>query len=363
MDTVTLGIVGTGAISDRYVQAQDVYDVLEVVACGDIDEERAREKAEEHDIPKALTVEDLYADDEVDIVLNLTPPTAHAQVTLAALEAGKHVYTEKPLAVSAADGREILDVASEHGLMVGGAPDTFLGSGLQTARAVLDEGVIGEPVGALANWGAAGHEHWHPSPAFYYHAGGGPLFDMGPYYVTALVSLLGPVERVTGTVSTPRAQREITSEPLAGDLIDVEVPTHESGLLTFENETTATVQTSFDVPASELTGFELYGTEGTISLPDPNRFDEPVRVHTTDTPRGEWETIDPTHDHPGHRGLGVVDMAYALQTDWDQRASGALTAHVLEILESVRDSSETGTHVDLSADCTQPDPLPRTFLS
>ncbi|GAB3020376.1 Gfo/Idh/MocA family protein [Natronobiforma cellulositropha] len=362
MDHATLGIVGTGAISDRYVQAGQIYDELEVVACADIDTERARETAAEYDI-EAMSVDELFAADEVDIVLNLTPPTAHAEVTLEALEAGKHVYTEKPLAVSSAAGQEILETAREHDCLVGSAPDTFLGKSFQTCRTLLEEGAIGEPIGALAVWGSPGHESWHPSPAFYYGEGGGPLFDMGPYYVTALVSLLGPIARVAGTVSTPRTQREITSEPHAGELIDVEVPTHESGLLTFENGATATVQTSFDVPASRLGGFELYGTEGTISLPDPNRFDDPVYVHTAETPRGEWELVDPTHDHPGNRGLGVVDMAYALAGDWDLRASGALAGHVLEALEAVRTSSETGAYRDLETTCARPEPLPRTFLS
>ena len=360
MDVVNAGVLGCGTISDRYLAADDRFDGFEITACADLDEDRAAAAAAEHGIA-ALGVDELLDDPGIEIVVNLTPPSAHEATCRQVLEAGKHVYVEKPLTATVEGARRILDVAEREGLLVGSAPDTFLGAGLQTCRSVIDERTIGDPVGATAIWTSSGHESWHPNPDLYYEEGGGPLFDMGPYYVTALVSLLGPAERVTGSVTRASDERTITSEPRHGETIDVEVPTHETGSIDFADGGVATLLTSFDVQGSTFPSpaFELYGTEGTLALPNPNNFDGEVRVRR----RGDdgFEAVEHTHDYTDDRGAGVADLARAIRTDWDHRTSGALAAHVLEILEGVRSASETGAHVALDADLDRPAPLPSAF--
>ena len=361
MEPVSVGVIGCGAISDVYFEAGARFDAIETVACADIDRERAEAKADEHGVPRACSVEELLSDDRVEVAVVLTPPASHGDVMLRALRAGKHAYTEKPLAPAREEGREILDLADAEGLRVGVAPDTVLGTGIQTCREVVDDGTIGRPVGAVASWGSPGHERWHPDPDLYYAAGGGPLFDMGPYYLTALVHLLGPIRSAAGATETPHDTREITSEPRRGETVDVEVPTHETGVLTFESGATGTLLTSFDVQASELSGFEVYGTEGTLSVTDPNEFDGTPRVHLREAADGEWREVPVERDHPGQgRGLGVVDMAYALRTDWDHRTSGAVGYHVLDVMEGLRESADDSSYVEVS-DCDRPAPLPDGF--
>ena len=360
MDSLTVGLVGCGNISDRYLSADGVFDAFDLVACADLDAEAAAETAEKHDID-AMTVEDLLADDAVDAVVNLTPPRAHAAVITDALEAGKHVYTEKPFATTVEDAKDIVATAAKEGLLVGSAPDTFLGAGLQTARQVIDDGRIGDPVGATAHWTSPGHELWHPNPDLYYEEGGGPLFDMGPYYVTALVFLLGSATRVAGSVSRPHETRTIESDPRAGEEMDVAVPTHEAGLVDFASGATANLLMSFDVEASTFPSpaFEIYGTEATLSLPDPNHFEGPVRVRSHDDET--WETVSLTHDYTDGRGAGLADLAYAVRGDWDHRTSGDLASHVLEIMAAVRSSSEESAFATIESDPGRPTPLPRSF--
>ncbi|MFB6136048.1 MAG: Gfo/Idh/MocA family protein [Halobacteriaceae archaeon] len=362
MEPISLGIVGCGAISDRYFEAGNAFDALDLRACADLEVERAESKAEEHGVPVACGPDDLYADDEVDVVVVLTPPAYHGDVALSALDAGKHVYTEKPLAPTREEGAAILERAEAAGLRVGAAPDTFLGTGLQTCRDVVEEGRIGDPVGAVAFWGNHGHEHWHPDPEGFYGPGGGPLFDMGPYYLTALVHLLGPVSAVAGATNALFEEREITSDPKAGKTIPVEVPTHETGVLKFENGATGTLLTSFDVWESELPGFEIYGTEGTLSVTNPNHFGGTPRVHAAEASDGEWEEVTVTREQPGQqRGLGLVDMARAIRSDWRQRASGDLAYHVLDVMQGLRDSSDGEEYVAASSSVERPDPLPDRF--
>ena len=363
MERVNVGVVGCGKISDTYFEAGDQFDVLRIVACADIDAERAEEKAERYGIPKACSTDDLLSDPEIDVVVNLTPPTVHADVLLQALEAGKHAYTEKPLAASREEGREIVEAAAERGLRLGVAPDTFLGGGVQTCRDVIEEGRIGDPIGATASWTSPGHERWHPNPDLYYQRGGGPLFDMGPYYLTALVFLLGPVSGVAGGGGTTFPTRTITSEPRYGEEIDVEVPTHETGVVDFESGASATLTMSFDVWATDLDGFEVYGTEGTLKVSNPNRFDGPVRVHESDMDDGEWEEVPVTRGNTGrHRGIGVVDMAYAIRTDgWSHRSNGDLGYHVLEVMDGLRESADRDGYYRLESTCDQPQPLPEAF--
>src|SRR5262249_6114053 len=239
-------------------------------------------------------VDRLLGNPDIEIVLNLTIPLAHAGVCTEALEAGKHVYVEKPLAVSFVDGDRLMRLAKDRGIRVGAAPDTFMGGGLQTCRMLIDDGAIGQPVAATAFMLCHGHESWHPDPAFYYHHGGGPMFDMGPYYLTALVSLLGPVKRVTGSTRVTFPERTITSQPKHGEIIKVEVPTHVAGVLDFASGTIATIVTSFDVWSAEVPRIEIYGTHGTLSLPDPNTFGGPVRLRKSG--EKDWTDVQITHE-------------------------------------------------------------------
>ncbi|WP_222912981.1 Gfo/Idh/MocA family oxidoreductase [Natrinema sp. SYSU A 869] len=360
MDSVRTGVLGCGTISDAYLDADDRFDGYDIVACADIDAERAEETADEYDI-RATDPDGLLAADEIELVVNLTTPSVHRETCRDILTAGKHVYVEKPLAASFGDAEAILDTAAAEGLLVGSAPDTVLGAGLQTARSVIDDGRIGEPVGATAVWTSGGHESWHPSPDLYYQRGGGPLFDMGPYYVTALVSLLGPASRVTGSTARTVEQRTITSDPRRGETIDVEVPTHESGVIDFADGAVANILTSFDAPGRSTfvsPAFEIYGTDGTLRLSDPNRFEGPVRLRSAD---GTTEAVEPTHEYTDGRGAGVADLTAAVRGDWTHRTSGALAGHVLEVLDGIRDASDEGTHVSIGTDIDRPKPLPPTF--
>src|SRR5262249_39386971 len=243
---------------------------------------------------KAMGAGAIFNDPEVELVVNLTIPNAHASICLRALESRKHVYVEKPLAINYSDGRMMMEYAKSWNLRVGAAPDTFMGSGLQTCRKLIDDGAIGEPIAATAFMLCHGHESWHPDPAFYYHQGGGPMFDMGPYYLTALVSLLGPVKRVTGSARITFAERTITSQPKHGEVIKVEVPTHVAGVLDFASGTIATIVTSFDVWSAEVPRIEIYGTHGTLSLPDPNTFGGPVRLRKSG--EKDWTDVQITHE-------------------------------------------------------------------
>jgi len=362
MEPLAAGVLGCGSISDAYLSGNDRFESYEVVACADIDVDRAREKAAEYGL-EASDPEGMLADGTVDIVINLTPPSAHAETTRNALAAGKHVYVEKPMAASHADADAIVEAAASEGLLVGSAPDTFLGAGLQTCRSALDDGLIGDPVGATAIWASGGHESWHPHPEIFYAEGGGPMFDMGPYYVTALASLLGPAIRVSGVTTQARAERTITSEGREGETIDVdpEVPTHESAVVEFANGAAATVMTSFDTPAGSTfpgPAFELYGTEGTLALPNPNHFEGPVEVYR---PGEAPEEVPLTHEYTGGRGAGVADLARAVKGDWSHRTSGAFAHHVFGILSGVRESSAGDGSVSLEPDVDRPDPLPAEF--
>jgi predicted dehydrogenase len=357
MKKTKIGIIGCGNISGIYCQAGKTFENIEIKACADLDIERARSRAKEYGIPNVFTVDEILADKEIAIIVNLTIPRAHYSVAKAALAAGKSVYNEKPLAIERAEGAELLAIAGKKNLRVGGAPDTFLGAGLQTCRKLIDDGAIGAPIGATAFMMCHGHESWHPDPEFYYKVGGGPMFDMGPYYLTALVSLMGPVKRVAGTTRITFPERTITSAPKNGTKIKVDVPTHVAGLLDFVNGATATIVTSFDVWRANLPPIEIYGTEGSLGVPDPNGFGGPVRLHR----KGEkdWTEVPLSHVYDQNsRGLGVADMAAAIAGARPHRASGELTFHVLDIMHALHESSDAGRHLVLASSCVQPAPLP-----
>lgn len=358
MAKVKIGIVGCGNISDIYLQnCTKTFEILEVAAISDIIADKAKAKAEQYNIPKACTVEELLADPEIQIVLNITIPKAHAEVSLAALEAGKNVYVEKPLAITREAGQKVIRKAEEKGLLVGCAPDTFLGGGLQTCRKLIDDGWIGTPVAATAFMTCHGHESWHPDPEFYYQAGGGPMLDMGPYYLTALVSLIGPIRRITGSSRITFPQRTITSTPKSGKRIDVEVPTHVAGVLDFCNGAVATVITSFDVWSSQLPRIEIYGSEGTLSVPDPNTFGGPVLIRRQE--QAGWMEVPLTHGYSENsRGIGVADMACALLSGRKHRANGKMAYHVLDVMQGFNDASEKGMHYEVASTCERPSAMP-----
>ena len=352
-----VGIVGCGVISKVYAEKLNALPFVELVACADLLPESAAKLAAEHGIPRVLAVEALLADPEIDVVVNLTVPTAHAQVSRAALDAGRSVYCEKPLGLDLEEGRGLLDAAAKQGVRLGCAPDTFLGGGLQTCRKLIDEGAIGEPVAANAFMLSPGPESWHPGPEIFYQRGAGPLFDIGPYYLTALVMLLGPARRVTASGRITRAKREIKSAPRAGELMNVEVPTHVASVVDFASGPIATLVVSFDVQASRYRCLEIYGSEGTLSVPDPNTFGGPVQIRRSF--RDEWQNVELSHPNAAQsRGIGLGDMVWAMGSGRSHRASGELALHVLDLMESCIRASEAGAHIELATTCERPAALP-----
>lgn len=360
MATTKIGIIGCGNISDAYFKGCGSFPFLEIIGCADIDKDRAQDKAEQHRV-KAFTVEGLLNNPDVDIIINLTIPAVHAEVTLQILQAGKHAYTEKPLALTREDGQKIVTLAQEKGLRVGSAPDTFLGGGLQTCRKLIDDGWIGIPVAANAFMQGHGPEAWHPNPDFFYKVGAGPLFDMGPYYLTALIHLLGPVRRVTASARISQPVRIATSPTTMGQEIQVEVPTHVAGVLDFHSGPVGTLITSFDVWAHNLPRIEIYGTEGSLSVPDPNTFDGVIKVKRAGAQ--DWQEIPHTHRDDVGRGIGVADMALAIRSGRAHRASGALAYHVLDLMHAFYDASDSGQHVTIESHCERPAALPLGLLA
>jgi predicted dehydrogenase len=345
---IRIAVVGCGNISDIYFKNLATFEAARVVACADLDLARAQATASRYGLERSGSLEEVLKDPEVDLLLNLTTPDAHASVALAALEAGKHVYNEKPLALALEDANRMLELAQAKGLRVGCAPDTFLGGGLQTCRQLIDEGAIGVPVAASAFMTCPGHESWHPNPAFYYQPGAGPMFDMGPYYLTALVSLLGPVRRVAGQARISFPERTITSQPRHGEKITVNTPTHVTGLMEFEQGVQGTIITSFDVWAANLPFLEIYGSLGSLSLPDPNTFGGPVKLFTK--AEKVWKDVPVTRAFTENsRGLGVADMAEAIRNDRPHRANGELARHVLEVMHGFLTSSQEGHHIEIQS--------------
>jgi predicted dehydrogenase len=352
-----IGIVGCGNISGTYLKVAKTFDILETAACADVIAALAKSKAEEYGVPCACSPDELLADPSISIIVNLTPPSAHADIALKALQAGKSVYNEKPLAIQREDAQRMLQLARESNLRIGCAPDTFMGAGLQTCRKLIDDGAIGRPIAATAFMLGRGPEPWHPNPEFFYQPGGGPMFDMGPYYVTALVSMLGPVKRVTGSAQISFPERTIGSGPKKGSQIKVEIPTHIVGVLDFANGVVGNIITSFDVWAHQLPRIEIYGTDGTLSVPDPNTFGGPVKLWKPETKVWEEVSLLPIRAE-NSRSLGVADMAYALRSGRPHRASGELAYHVLDIMHTIHDASREGRHIELTSACERPAPIP-----
>jgi predicted dehydrogenase len=354
-----VGLVGSGMISAEYLATLARMPFLRLVACADLDPARAEVAAAAANA-EATSVDELLERDDVEVVLNLTPPLAHAAAMSAAIEAGKHAYGEKPLATDRDAAAELVDAAVRRGLRLGCAPDTFLGPAWQKARELVDAGAIGRPVAARATFLSRGMEGWHPNPWFFYQQGGGPLLDVGPYYLTALASLVGPVQRVSGAARISFPTRIVTSPERAGEVIEVTTPTHIAALLEFEVGAIGTLVTSFDVFEPWSGAIELYGSDGSLHLPDPNNFDGMIYRRGADV-ENPWERILTTGREPrkgtGHRGIGLADMVLGLREGREHRASGELAFHVLDVMLSVLESATTGQAISIRSTCRLPAPL------
>jgi predicted dehydrogenase len=367
MEKVRVGVIGCGAISGAYFKHAKSFPILEMAACADIVPEAASKRAEEFGIATVCTVDQILADKSIQIVLNLTIPKAHAAVSVAAIEAGKHVYLEKPLGVNREEGRKVVEAARKHKKLVGCAPDTVLGAGIQTARKVLDEGTIGKPVAFTAFMLSPGVETWHPNPEFYYEVGGGPMLDMGPYYVTALLNLLGPVKQISGAARIAIPDRTITHQnrqtgekgPKYGKKIKVETPDHICGTIEFENGCLGTIMTSFATRFGTYDGkypITIYGTAGTLKVPDPNGFDGPVAIRKLDDE--DWSDVPHAFVTGYGRAVGLADMAYAIKSGRRFRVDGDQAFAVLDLMQGFLDSAASGTVYNPTSKYTRPAPMP-----
>ena len=357
MEKVKIGIIGCGNISGIYLQnLTSTFVNTEVWAICDLVEERVKEAQQKYNIPNIFTMEEMLACPDIQIIINLSTPQYHFELCKKILEAGKHAYVEKPLSLELEQALELIKIAEKNKLLLGCAPDTFMGAGLQTCRKAIDDGLIGDVIGATAFMVCHGHESWHPDPEFYYDIGGGPMLDMGPYYMTALVSLIGPAKTVAGMNAVTFKERTITSEKKFGKVIDVKVPTHVAGTVEFQNGAIATVITSFDVWGSTLPRIEIYGSRGTLIVPDPNTFGGDVKIKTYF--QDEFKEVPLTHIYAENsRGLGVADMADAICSGRTNIASGELACHVLEIMKAFQLSSDSKSFIELKTKCSRPEPL------
>ena len=368
MEPVKLGIIGCGNISDAYLQGAARSKLVAVKSCADLMPEAAKAKAETYSIA-AVPIEAVLDDPEIEIVINLTIPTAHAEVSHRVVNAGKHAYSEKPLAATLAEARELTAAARAKGVRIGSAPDTFLGASHQAVRRAVDEGRVGRIVAGAVCFATHGMEGWHPNPTFFFKRGGGPVLDIGVYPVAQLVNLLGPVESVTAQASRAFATRTVTSEARRGEVIEVEVPTTVNGVLAFANGANVAFTASWDIWKHTRLPIELYGETGSILNPDPNFFGSTPRVSREN---GDWEDL-PIDAHPfgvpnrairsgaqvaDYRVIGALDMALAVREGRPHRANGDFALHVLEVLEALERSFIEGRHVRIESLCERPEPVP-----
>ncbi len=363
MKRTKIAMIGVGCISGIYLEnITGLFTEVELVGVCDLIRERAETAQQKYGIAKVYdTMWDAFADPEVEIILNLTRPSEHFAVSKGALEAGKHVYSEKPLGASLAEGLALKALADEKGLMMGGAPDTFLGAGIQTCRKLIDDGYIGTPVGSAAFMICRGHESWHPDPDFYYQYGGGPMMDMGPYYVTAMTNLLGGIRRVMSASRTTFKQRMITSQPLAGTVIDVKAPTYVAATVEYDSGAVGTFFATFDVYYPGQARFEVYGSEGTLIVPDPNTFGGPIKLYRPE--EKEMRELPLCFDYKNNsRGLGLADMAKAIHEGRPARADCAQTFHVLEAIEGFAESGRTGQWVQLNSRFERRAPMKKAIV-
>lgn len=358
-----IGFIGTGNISSAYLRAilghenMAGFPVLDIKGLADMRPEASQARAAEFGL-RSMSIDEMLASPDIQLIINLTIPRAHVEVGLKALASGKHVYSEKPLGINFAEGKTLLDAANKAGLRIGSAPDTFLGGSHQQARAVVDSGALGQIVGGTAFFQCPGHEAWHPDPAFYYDIGGGPVLDMGPYYITDLVNLLGPIARVSAMSSRLRNQRPVLSEPKQGQIMDVKVDTHVTGSLGFANGAVVQVALSFDVPAHKHVPLELYGTEASLIVPDPNFFGGDVELRKRGRDEA-WANVPVTQPYAdgNYRSMGVADMAQGILDNRPHRANGDLALHVLEVMEAFETASREGRTIDIKTPVERPAPL------
>ncbi|MBC2808854.1 Gfo/Idh/MocA family protein [Rhizobium ruizarguesonis] len=362
-----IGVVGCGNISLAYMRNAPLFRGVEIIACADLNADAAKRRAAEFNL-RAADVDSLIDDKNIDLILNLTIPAAHFDVSMRALSAGKHVFTEKPLGVTAAEGRRLVDAAAVKGLMLGSAPDTFLGAAGRHARRQMEAGAIGKPVTGTAFMMGRGMEHWHPDPSFYYQAGAGPVMDMGPYYLTMMVNLMGPIRRVQAVATSGQEERLITAEgPKQGTTFKVGTPTSVLSLLEFDCGATVTFGTSWDVFRHSNHPIELHGTEGSLRLPDPDNFGGSVALSSRGAPWQETDTSGELFgavnwpiaapDRANYRMLGLGDLARAIIEGRAPRASGDLALHVLEVMEAILRAGETGVAQTIPGIVAQPKEL------
>ena len=355
---VGIGIIGAGVISKQYLDNLTSFPDVNVAAVGDVFEEAAAARAAEYGVPVHGGVDAVLGNPDVEIVINLTIPAAHVEVATQALNAGKHVWSEKPFSLDRESGLGLLKAADAAGLRLGCAPDTFLGAGLQTARRMIERGDIGVPLTALTLMQSPGPESWHPNPAFLFQDGAGPLFDIGPYYLTTLVQTFGSIRRVAAFGSKSRETRVIGSGPKAGEEFAVTVPTHVSSILEFDGGESAQSIFSFDSPLKRAGFVEITGSEATIAFPDPNNFDGDVRICA----RGadDWTTV-PSTGSTASRGAGVLEMARAIRAGRPHRAQGELAFHVLDTMASIAESIDTKAFVDVESSTAPVPALPEEW--
>ncbi|MFP3397627.1 Gfo/Idh/MocA family oxidoreductase [Brevibacterium sp. SIMBA_078] len=369
MEPIRVGIIGVGNVLNQYLDKIGVHPDVDVVALADVNADAVTRRATEYSIPKALTPDELFADQDVELVLNLTPPNLHAPVSLQAINAGKHVLSEKPFATSLEEARKVVDAARQAGVEVGSAPTTFLGSGMQTTRKLVDDGWIGDPVAAFASFANHGYEHWHPNIDPFYSPGAGPMLDIGPYLVTNFINLFGPVRRVSAS-----AQRSSETRPRPDGKggydgeIDIRTPTHVSGTIDFESGAVATVIVSWDVWNHNLPHFEIYGSSGSIAAPNPDHFDgapilrrgeaRDLALDMTPPGGGDWRETLLTHRDDAYRGIGLAEFGHAIRTGVEPRTGASFAYHVLEVLLAFEESSQRGEHIDVQSTCQRPRPLP-----
>ena len=354
-----IGVIGCGNISDAYFKAAKTFKMINYAYCADLNMDSAKAKEETYG-SKAVSVDEILANKDVEIILNLTTPQAHAEINLKALEAGKHVYAEKPFALSRREGIEVNDLAKSKSLRTGCAPDTFLGGGIQATRKLIDDGWIGTPISGTAFMMCAGHESWHPAPDFYYLKGGGPLFDMGPYYITALANLLGPIQSVTAVGTKGFSERTCTSEAAFGKVMPVEINTHIAGILKFECGAVISLIMSFDVAKHNCPCLELHGTAGSLSVPDPNTFGGPLKFARAGQ---DWQEVPiPFGYTENMRSIGLADMAKAIADNRPHRCNGELAFHVLDVMCSLEEAASSNSFVEIKSSCERPAALPLGLL-
>lgn len=356
--SVNVGIIGCGNISATYMRMGQFFRDYKVVACADLNIEAAQARAEEFNL-RALTIDALLADPEVEIIVNLTVPNAHFEVAQAILNAGKHVYSEKPFVLTAEEGNKLAALATAKGLRIGSAPDTFLGASHQKAREMIDSGEIGRVTSGTIHVMSGGMEHWHPNPDFFFEPGAGPVLDLGPYYITNLVQLIGPVARVVAMSSTPKTERTIGCGPREGETIPVTTPTTVHAILQFHNGAVISYGTSWDVKAHEHNNMELYGETGTLFVPDPNFFGGELRlVKDGNTEKlmasGHPFSLANDGNNANYRGAGLSDMAAAIRNDVPHRCNNDLALHVVEVMGAILQAGESGAAVEIVSTCERP---------